>query len=77
MTAARAIAREAAAARLAQGKRPQVTVEVKCGDPLGKVRQRSFPIANDGMRRPAPRVLLSASAVLGQIHGVAGMLPLA
>ena len=39
MTAARAIAREAAAARLAQGKRPQVTVEVKCGDPLGKVRE--------------------------------------
>ena len=38
MTAARAIAREAAAARLAQGKRPQVTVEVKCGDALGKVR---------------------------------------
>ena len=39
MTAARTFAREAAAARLAQGKRPQVTVEVKCGDPLGKVRR--------------------------------------
>ena len=37
MTAARMLAREAAAARLAQGKRPQVTVEVKCGDQLGKV----------------------------------------